>query len=499
MSDKYFKTTAVSQAFIKESNWKPSSAKALFTKSKAPQEILDRVNSNEFDPTRDLLKVSSVLVSTGMNRNEDVFLPEELAKVRSSGEDKPFDIEHDITKIVGHMTKTFITSKSGDELSDEDIEKKLPDDFDITNEGVIYAYALPDVAEEIKKRAAAGQLFVSVEMWFTDYDYLVGNKIIARNESTSFLDQHLRTNGGDGIYKEQTVGRVLRNMLIGGIGFVEKPANPESVIKSIASLSTESTCDVVYNEEIIKSNIVKDFCIKSNSKEDIKMSKELLEEMAATTKAAVDSAVKKALDEAKASGGDNKEKDKVEASNKNEVVEPSADVKALMETVASLKNLIESQSQTIATIQHEKKVSDRRVVLATAGLTGEDLQRAIECGADMNDANFKSFCDLVTKLWNEKNLRSEASKGNQTETKEDEKSESNADDSKENEDESTEASNEDDTLVDFNNLEDVDPDVGSGEGKSEASLEDKMFNAVAKRLAGRSKRWHKLAENLKEE
>jgi hypothetical protein len=223
-------------------------------------------SGDDFDPKKDLMEMVSVLVSTGKNKNDDVFWPKDLAAVRASGKHKPVNLEHDSDNIVGCMTRSFVTTKDGTELSDAELEKGVPDDFDITNEAVIFAFTKPEVAEAVKRLASSNDLFVSVEMWFTDFDYLLGNTmIVKRNQSTSFLDEHLKSNGGDGTYKGEPLGRVLRNMLIGGIGIVEKPANPDSVIRSISSLRSESARDVqVYEEPAIASNIVEDLSHKKS-------------------------------------------------------------------------------------------------------------------------------------------------------------------------------------------------------------------------------------------
>ena len=45
-----------------------------------------------------------------------------------------------------------------------------------------------------------------------------------------FLHKHLRAYGGKGGYEDHKIGRLLRNIVFSGKGFVNKPANPDSVI-----------------------------------------------------------------------------------------------------------------------------------------------------------------------------------------------------------------------------------------------------------------------------
>lgn len=226
-------------------------ARAIASKLEAPQ--------NGFQP--DLLYMDSVLVSTGTNKNTDVFLPSEMWAARNSPILKPVDWEHNTgtellgkagltltgiksvvedNQIIGVMYNSYAATKNGAPITEEMAlaeHFQIPDEFDIINQAAIYKYLYPKASAMIVKNAEAGNLFVSMEAWFSGYDYKVGNKVVARNEETAFLDRHLRANGGDGIYKDVTVGRVLRNIVFGGVGIVANPANEDSVIHSFTNAS----------------------------------------------------------------------------------------------------------------------------------------------------------------------------------------------------------------------------------------------------------------------
>jgi len=210
----------------------------------------------------DLLYIESILVSTGENANDDVFLPSEMWAARKSPIFKPMDWEHntgseitdritsdvkhrsviDDNQIVGVMYDTAIIDGAGNQIDDAtaDQMESPPENFHILNKGVVYKYLFPSLASRIAKDASAGKLFVSMEAWFKSYDYKVGNKIVARNTSTSFLDNHLRANGGIGNYKGEKVSRILRGITFGGVGFVANPANKDSIIRSVTNASEES-------------------------------------------------------------------------------------------------------------------------------------------------------------------------------------------------------------------------------------------------------------------
>lgn len=207
----------------------------------------------------DLLYMKSVLVSTGKNANDDVFLPLEMWKARATPNLKPVDWEHNTgfeliktpgeelkdnkkivadNQIIGVMHNSYVADKSGRVITEELARAdgfQIPVEFDIINEAVIFKYIFPTVAARIVKEAQDNKLFVSMEAWFNGFDYRVGNKIVARNDETVFLDRFLRANGGVGIYQGQEVGRVLRNIVFGGVGIVARPANKDSVIQSFTN------------------------------------------------------------------------------------------------------------------------------------------------------------------------------------------------------------------------------------------------------------------------
>ena len=204
----------------------------------------------------DLLFMRSVLVSTGENKNDDVFLPEEMWNARSTPVLKPVDWEHNTgreltraeqlenpgkvivdNQTIGVMYNAYTVDENNviiDEASVSASDFNVPNSFHIIDEAVIWKALYPAVAQRIEEGAANGTLFVSMEAWFTDYFYLVGTKVVARNEETAFLDRSLRTNGGSGSYAGERVRRALRNITFGGKGIVARPANEPSVITHVS-------------------------------------------------------------------------------------------------------------------------------------------------------------------------------------------------------------------------------------------------------------------------
>lgn len=233
----------------------------------------------------DLLFMRSILVSTGENKNDDVFLPEEMWNARSTPILKPVDWEHNTgreataeeqilepnkvvvdNQTIGVMYNSYVVNKDGESIQTDASES--PTDFHIVDEAVIWKALYPSVAKRIEKGAQDGSLFVSMEAWFTDYHYLVGNKVVARNEETAFLDPFLKANGGTGVYENSRVRRVLRNITFGGKGIVSRPANEPSVITDV---SHEPMTAAASENEHIENNTLGDLTKGSESRKDLEM------------------------------------------------------------------------------------------------------------------------------------------------------------------------------------------------------------------------------------
>lgn len=218
-----------------------------FTKSELDSFIETLKANADFNSLKDLIGIEqpdlallvSVLVSTGWNLNDDVFLSEELITAKDTPIHKPIDYQHDPKVILGHIIKSRLVDKTGKELN---VSSETPANFDIEVAGVLYkSMPIIDILiKDIMEKANSGQMFVSMECFFNDFSYSFKDakgesRIVARDENTAFLTKYLRVYGGSGEYKGYKVGRVLKNIVFGGQGLVENPANPDSVIRIAAS------------------------------------------------------------------------------------------------------------------------------------------------------------------------------------------------------------------------------------------------------------------------
>jgi hypothetical protein len=195
----------------------------------------------------DLYELRSVLVSTGLNRNDDWFDSSETYAARHTPVDKPFNLEHVPGDVIGHMTAASVVAADGSEVPEG---SDPPASFHVVNGAVLYRHWPGDEARqsrmdriiaEIDDPPAEGGWCVSMECRFKGFDYVLvprdgaalatdRARVVARTEKTAFLTKHLRAYGGSGTYQGQAVGRVLRNITFSGVGLVRNPANPASVI-----------------------------------------------------------------------------------------------------------------------------------------------------------------------------------------------------------------------------------------------------------------------------
>jgi hypothetical protein len=338
------------------------------------QEDLSRIKAiAENKDQLDLFYLKSVLVSTGWNKNDDVFDAVELWKARTSPEDKQFNYMHDEKDIIGHITGSYAISQAGTILPDINDMSQVPSAFDIVTGGVLYTSwtdeKLKARMQKIIAEVESGKTwYVSMECLFPAFDYAMidakgQQKIIKREETSAFLTKHLKAYGGNGEYDGHKVGRLLRNFAFSGVGLVKNPANPRSVILN-------------YNN----SNKVND-----SKAEEIIMSDEL-------------EALKAELALAKEAGEKMKEKMEEEMEKKKAEVQTSAEtIQSLQDAVAALKKDLEDVKQKaemdkkqLDQMKKEKVIEKRKAELVIAGLSSEDADQAV--------AEFDSVSDEVFQV-----------------------------------------------------------------------------------------------------
>lgn len=385
---------------------------ALNTNKTSNNKAIDKIlaeNKNQVD----LFYLESILVSTGWNKNDDVFLASATWDARSTPEDKQFNFMHDENDIIGHITGSYVVDQDGNKIEGDE----APEKFDIITQAVLYnSWSNPENKDRMQQIIAEiedGKWFVSMECIFNGFDYALINdkgeaKLIERNETSAFLTKHLRVYGGDGVYEGYKLGRALKEISFSGKGLVSRPANPRSIIfkKSVAEFNVkEITTNYIGEKQM------------ANESELVEQLKRATAELEAARKE--NETIKSKAEEAK----DLQIASKIKAfegtitQNETTITTLEATVKATEAKVAELQDaLTASQKQltdTTAALSDMKKketMQCRKASLAGIGLTEAEVTESLASLADLPDAAFEIVVAVMKKSVKEDVKAAEAAK-----------------------------------------------------------------------------------------
>ena len=375
----------------------------------------------------DLYYLSSVLVSSGWNKNDDVFDSQEMWQARSTPEDKQFNFMHNEKDIIGHITGNYVVDFEGNRLDSKAdwIEAGSPKDFNIITNAVLYtSWSDQDLrgrmAKIVQEIEEGDKWFVSMECMFPNFDYALQNsqgetKVVRREEASAFLTKHLRAYGGTGKYEDYTVGRLLRNISFSGKGLVSKPANPRSVILRNESNLTETESKLVTISSQ-KENEMSDVLQKQVDELKVELSEaratnETMKQEMEEKKA---EAMKLQLESFEATISD---KDEAIASLETQFNETSAKVKELEEALAAVEVAKEEAVAQIEEIKKAAALEKRTLALTEAGLEGEELDDAIAKFESLDDETFDFVVAKMGKKYGEKHEEEEEDKKEKSEIK----------------------------------------------------------------------------------
>tara|TARA_R110000824_G_scaffold136793_2_gene300527 strand:+ start:6134 stop:7639 length:1506 start_codon:yes stop_codon:yes gene_type:complete len=392
-----------------------SNATIAYTSLANPEEItelekekfrfLSESNATSNPDQIDLYYLNSVLVSTGWNKNDDVFDIRETWAARSTPEDKQFNFMHNEEDIIGHITGNCVVSSDGSIVAEETLKEGVPDRFDIITSAVIYkSWSDAEKRERINQIIAEieeGQWFVSMECLFNGFDYAVigpdGNhNTIVRDESSAFLTKHLRAYGGEGGYEGHKIGRLLRNISFSGKGLVNNPANPNSVILR-GSDPFKSTQACIIEESSIReiSHMSNDAMLQKQLdalKAELDTSKQREETLEAKLKELDEKAITERLEAMNA---------ELQAKNEEIAKMLEAQEAALAEKTELTESLdkvneefagIQAELETIKVEAHKAK---RLAALIAAGLDEEAAAEKLEKFAGADDELFDEIVALI--------------------------------------------------------------------------------------------------------
>ena len=351
------------------------------------ENLLNKIKAEANPDQIDLFYIKSILVSTGWNKNDDVFSPAETWAARNTPEDKQFNFMHDENDIIGHITGSYIVDKDGNKVEAEE----APEEFDIVAEAVLYnSWTNPENRERMQKiisEIKEGKWFVSMECLFAGFDYAItdaegNNKILARDEESSFLTKHLRAYGGTGEYQGYKIGRSLRQISFSGKGLVAKPANPRSVILNASKAFDQQTV------------------LQDLKQGDVDMSNEnLLEQQIADLKSELASA-KEALEASQAKESEEAlaaleqivaEKEEALASLKGEITAANEKIAELEETLSAQAKDMEEKMEELRKMKKEKKMASRKAALLDLGLEDSEAEETVASYEEFDDTTFDAI------------------------------------------------------------------------------------------------------------
>jgi hypothetical protein len=219
-------------------------------------------NDTNIDLDPDLMHIRFVLCHEGVNANGDTFTKEVLQDAQFTPRTKPVDWEHG-QPIVG----TIVDSKYGEDANGRGYIEAI---------GVVWKFLYPELSGDIKSKAASGDLKLSMECYYKNANYKLGDMVYDQETSTKMgLTQYVGRE-----YLGQRVERVFTNVIFGGVGVVANPADKEAVFLSVArDLNSHNIgIEVDVNDKEAIANIAKtiaeainrnvnDFSVKTHSKE----------------------------------------------------------------------------------------------------------------------------------------------------------------------------------------------------------------------------------------
>jgi hypothetical protein len=363
----------------------------------------------------DLFPIYSILVTTGWNKNDDVFGRLETWQARSTPEDKPFNLEHDPSKIIGHIIASCPVDDQLNVIPNNTLVDDLPTKFHLLTSSVIYRPASsnsnnPEWTEQVNQiidEIKANQWLVSMECIFNDFGYGMSTtegsqRLVERTEGTAFLTKHLRAYGGEGSYNNMKLGRHLKNIAFSGKGLTRKPANPESII--ITDIQP-------FKEIFSKANLLEDTSgVNNNNKGEINMTDfekenaELKTQVAELTdklnKVNAQETEKK-IEELTASVNEKEQKvneiNTVLASKDTEITTLKAEIETLKSAKAEVEQKLGDAEKSLNDISIAMKKKTRCAAVAEYDVVEADIEKIVDQFISMADDEFTAMLNMIGK------------------------------------------------------------------------------------------------------
>ena len=374
----------------------------------------------------DVYHTYSILVTSSWNKNDDVFGSEEVWSARKTPQYKPANLEHDEKKIIGSIISSWPVDDDFNLVDDNSTAEDLPDKIHILVSSVIYRQWQDSEyqarAEDLIRKIEHGEMFVSMECIFRGFDYAVQspdglNHIVARNEETSFLTRHLRSYGGTGQYQDHKVGRMLRNITFSGKGFVEKPANPESIIfdnDEVFDFAGASIAKNLFSKNNgVSVRVEQNILSNTGSEEEILMTSDFLNEQVKELKEALSASQAEIKELTNKVSKANVEKLEAETTELNQMVdalgetvakaeevakEDAVKIEALAATITELTEAKDTAEAAIAEMEEKEKRNARATALIEAGIAEDQVEAKLDTFASLTDEQFSEVVATIASI-----------------------------------------------------------------------------------------------------
>jgi len=181
-----------------------------------------------------------------LNRNDDGIATATALAIKDNFIHKPTNVEHNKTRVVGHVVNVGWSSYGSNELLTDSDVSKMDDPFNLVLSSVVYraneeklSDALIDASDEGSN--TFNSISTSWEIAFDDYNIVLGSKnvneaeIISDPKHVEELSKHLKAYGGSG---ETPDGEYVGRLIVGGaesvlpIGFAFT-TNPAAEVEGV--------------------------------------------------------------------------------------------------------------------------------------------------------------------------------------------------------------------------------------------------------------------------
>ena len=210
-------------------------------------ELAPLMQGVDFSQNIDLFGTAfNAAVVNAANKNDDGITSQQGIAIYKNFIHKPTNIEHDKTKVIGHIINAGFSRYGEDnELVDEEELANSEELFNLSLGSVVYRYVDPDFAALIERSTTEGDAFyhkisASWEVGFNAFDIAVGSdkfkdaEIITKASQIAELKKYLKAYGGNGRMEDGTrIYRVLKGEMFPlGIGYTK---NPAAAVKGLIS------------------------------------------------------------------------------------------------------------------------------------------------------------------------------------------------------------------------------------------------------------------------